>query len=83
MKLKIESAPGIIQRLADDRYVLETGDTMTGNLLFNGASPILKDANNNYWEITVDTDGALVTTAYTIPGTTGSPMGMLLTLTYS
>jgi hypothetical protein len=39
---------------------------------------IMVDSNGTRWRITIDTTGALVSNIMT-----GSPMGMLLTLTYS
>ena len=42
---------------------------------------ILKDSNNVRWLITVNTDGALVTTKYGLP-LQGNPIGLGLLFTY-
>jgi hypothetical protein len=43
----------------------------------------LTDINGLQWDVTVDIDGSLTTTPYPpVVTTTGSPIGLLLTLTY-
>lgn len=65
----------------DSRFVNVDGDTMTGDLRFPETGFLMNDGTN-LWRVTVNTSGALVTT---LAGTenAGSPMGLLLTLTYS
>lgn len=63
----------------DDRYLRLQGGTLTGDLYFVDAntSVILKDSNGVSWRISVNTDGALVTSQTT----SGTGIGLLLTLT--
>lgn len=67
----------------DTRYVLKTGDTMTGDLTFATTviGPVLTDGTNT-WRITVDSHGNLITSLVG-SSTAGTPMGLLLSLTYS
>ena len=64
----------------DGVYVRIAGDVMTGDLEFPVTGFIMNDGTNR-WRVTIDTDGALVTTL--IPVTTGTPIGLLLSLTYA
>lgn len=67
--------------LLDDRYVNVTGDSMTGDLFFGSSAIgiILTSPGGSLWRVSVDDTGALVTS----PTEGGSPMGLLLTLTYA
>ena len=49
----------------DDWYVNVEGDTMTGQLNMQDNAIILQDSNGANWLLTVNTDGALVTTQQT------------------
>lgn len=49
-----------------------SGGTITGTVTFPATGMILKDSNNLRWRLTVDTTGALTTTAI-VEGTIGSP----------
>lgn len=57
---------------ADSTYVNVSGDVVTGDIIFPSTGMILKDSNNLRWRLTVDTTGALTTTAI-VEGTIGSP----------
>lgn len=58
-----------------------TGGTFTGDVKFPASGFKMIDANGTTWIITVDTDGALISTQQMVE--VGSPIGLLLTLTYS
>lgn len=66
----------------DSRYVNVDGDAMTGTLTM-GTNPIkMVDSSGGNWLLTVNTDGALVTTKVTSP-VIGNPLGLGLLFTYS
>ena len=68
----------------DARYVNVTGDTMTGELTMGTNAIVLEDSAGVEWKLTVNTDGALVTTEVVpILPLEGNPIGLLLTLTYA
>ena len=69
------------QTQLDSRYVNLSGDTMTGILNVSNYGIILKDSDGVNWLMTVDTDGAIITTRQATM--TGQPIGLLLSLTYS
>jgi hypothetical protein len=73
---------GISRSTADSRYVNVTGDVMTGTLDMQKNAIILQASDNTRWNLTIDTTGALITTQITTP-TPGTPIGMLLALTYN
>lgn len=59
-------------------------DKLLGQVLLHVHDPLyLRDSNGIYWLITVDTAGALVITQQTAPATLGTPIGLLLCLTYA
>lgn len=63
-----------------------TGGTIDGSVTVTGSvitdSIIMQSPDGTYWEVTVDNSGNLVVTNLS-SGTSGSPMGLLLSLTYS
>lgn len=69
----------------DSRYVLKSGDSMTGSLNMQGNTLIFTASGGNQYTLTVDSTGAVITTAYTSSGNqnSGVPIGFRnLSLTY-
>ena len=65
----------------DSRWVNASGDTMTGVLNMGTNAIRMTDSNGVVWNLTLNTDGALVTTVNTSP-LQGNPVGLLLAITY-
>lgn len=58
--------------LSGGSYLPLSGGTITGDVTYPKTGMILTDANGLRWRLTVDTTGALTTTAI-VEGTIGSP----------
>jgi hypothetical protein len=69
--------------ILDTHYVNVDGDTMTGELDMQDNAIILEAPNGGRYKVTVANDGSLVTTAIVAGDNAGSPMGLLLILTYA
>jgi len=81
--IKVHEALGVkSQAQNDNRYVKKSGDTMTGDLNFPVTGYLMTDSNGVKWRVTVGTSGNLTTTLYVVD-TIGTPMGLLLSLTYA
>lgn len=65
-------------RFDDIGSVTSAGATFTGDVIFPANGFLMTDSNGLQWRIKISTSGVLVTSS-----TTGSPMGLLLSLTYS
>lgn len=78
-----EDVTGLTSSL-DDTYVNVTGDTMVGDLRFPPEGFLMSDGTN-LWRVTIDTNGAIVTTPEGSSGgpASGQSIGLLLALTYS
>jgi len=74
------SAPGLTIEDADARYLIKSGDKMLGDLRMGTFGIIFTDPNGKKWKLTVDTTGALVTNDLGM--ISGTPIGLLLALTY-
>ena len=57
----------------ESQFVEISGDTMTGDLNFPVTGFVMRDSNNLRWRVTVNTEGALVTTAIVSTGEMGTP----------
>ena len=85
LHIKEHEALGIkSQTQNDNRYVMVTGDTMTGNLDLQKNYLILQSDGGTRYRLSVANNGALVTEEIISTGLTGQPFGAwLFRFTYS
>ena len=75
MAYKLNPTTGLL----DIAGIASTGGSFTGDVQFQAAGFIMVDSLGNRWRVTINQYGALVTSAM---GASGSPIGLLLSLTY-